>query len=222
MLLTERVVLLHLPKTGGTWLRTVLEQHAPASWRPRIVARHVAAAELSPQDAAKPRIVFVRDPWDWHVSLATFYRDHYVNQTGAYSAPMRDWNPRQIEWAERTMRAKADITAMIRESVETDSLETVWLERLVPTGTPCAFGRFERLREDVVELLGRYHELPDRLVDALRSDPPTNTSSHAHFSSYYDRKLAARVGHVERSLVERFNYQAPATPVEQPQEGSGP
>ena len=65
MITTNNAIYLHLPKTAGQWVTEVLRPIAIAYFS------HGIIVDEKPNHA----FVFVRDPWDWHVSLYHFLKN---------------------------------------------------------------------------------------------------------------------------------------------------
>jgi hypothetical protein len=74
MLIHDRFVFLHVPKTGGTFLRRILQQELPECRplpdMPR--SAHFGWDKIPPEAAGLPVLAFVRNPWDWYVSWYSF------------------------------------------------------------------------------------------------------------------------------------------------------
>ena len=69
MLITDRFVFIHVPKTGGDFIRRICLRHLPAeSIVAHQIAKHGPDTEIPAAYAALPRFALVRNPWDWHVS----------------------------------------------------------------------------------------------------------------------------------------------------------
>ena len=83
MLVTDSFVFLHIPKTGGGFIQSVIGEHLP-------VQDHEAAIEHptwshEPYDSLParwrhlPAFCVLRNPWDWYVSWF-----HYQRERGPY------------------------------------------------------------------------------------------------------------------------------------------
>ena len=77
MLIHDRFVFLHMPKTGGLFVRGVLERELSGLWSPPDVPRHLHHSRFAIPDWAtdKPVLAFVRNPWDWYVSWYHFFAE---------------------------------------------------------------------------------------------------------------------------------------------------
>lgn len=74
MLIHERFVFLHVPKTGGTFIRHALGQELPSCRAlPGMPgSAHWGWDRIPPEAADLPVLAFVRNPWDWYVSWYSF------------------------------------------------------------------------------------------------------------------------------------------------------
>jgi hypothetical protein len=66
MLVTDDFVFLHVPKTGGTFIQTVLRAHLPVV--DHGLDLHASHANLAEPWRDLPGFYVVRNPWDWYVS----------------------------------------------------------------------------------------------------------------------------------------------------------
>jgi hypothetical protein len=215
MLLANDFVWMHIPKTGGTWLREVLRAHAPKAWGLQVIyPGHHTGQDLSstfPQYASKRRFAFVRNPWDWHVSRIFFWHQHYWNRTGGYAAPAYQWDATSLRWAERL-----ESVGRIREPEQFRRLlgilltqagiptQSAWLEQMREGADVFEVGRFERLREEGVRLLRL--SAADPLARRLREEPPQMVSAHANYQTYYDAASRELVAEREQILLAETDY----------------
>jgi len=83
MLLTDRFIYLHMPKTAGTWAQHHL--HEALGGRFLFPESHVFARDIPWSDLAKRTVIgTIRDPWSWYLSWYQFtraskwWRDNYL------------------------------------------------------------------------------------------------------------------------------------------------
>ena len=77
--MTRHFILIHVPRTGGQFIRKVTFEQLPGDWFIRNALDAHTPWELVADDFAElPMFAVIRNPWDWYVS---WY--HYLTQTDA-------------------------------------------------------------------------------------------------------------------------------------------
>ena len=71
MIVTKYFVYIHVSRTGGTFLNTLILKHVPGA---RMIKYHGHLKDLPEGLAHLPVIGFVRNPYDWYVSMFFDYR----------------------------------------------------------------------------------------------------------------------------------------------------
>ncbi len=71
MIVTDRFVYIHVSRTGGTFLNKLIMNEVPGA---RMLQYHGHLEDLPAAFAHLPVIGFVRNPWDWYVSMFSDYR----------------------------------------------------------------------------------------------------------------------------------------------------
>lgn len=71
MIVTDHFVYIHVSRTGGTFLNKLIMNQAPGA---RMLQYHGHLEDLPSTFAHLPVIGFVRNPWDWYVSMYNDYR----------------------------------------------------------------------------------------------------------------------------------------------------
>ena len=71
MIVTDHFVYIHVSRTGGTFLNKLIMNRVPGA---RMLQYHGHLRDLPPDHARLPVIGFVRNPWDWYVSMYSDYR----------------------------------------------------------------------------------------------------------------------------------------------------
>lgn len=180
----DRFIYVHVPKTGGTWVRQVLSTRMPEAWSPFDRYGHVGVVEIPPHLRGVPRIAFVRNPWDWFVSLFAFHGGEspvdfpkYVSQVG-YGYYTHLTRPLLVD-------SSNNISCLIKRYED---------------GVSSQMASF-------VEAHGGTAEEVAPIVSALRSEPKANVSSHGHYRDYFDSALAKAVGDANSWSVRRFGYE---------------
>lgn len=196
MLITDRFVFVHVPRTGGTFLSRLAIDHLR-------VLRHTShqGVQYLPEEYADlPVFTVIRNPWDWYVS---WY--HWV-----MANPEPDSDPEQ--WAQLFGEGSFDFPTALRAacdfrpdsdyfSVLTDDMFRTEQEH----GRHIDVGRFENLREDFVSFLDRYQIPSPGFREAVLSKPPVFFSKRHAYRDYYDDELRDLVAQKSR-VVETFGY----------------
>ncbi len=71
MIVTDHFVYIHVSRTGGTFLNKLIMKQIPGA---RMLQYHGHLEDLPAAHAHLPVIGFVRNPWDWYVSMYSDYR----------------------------------------------------------------------------------------------------------------------------------------------------
>jgi len=79
MIVTDHFVYIHTSRTAGTYLNKLIIEHVPGA---RLLQYHGHLKDLPPRFEQLPVIAFVRNPWDWYVSMFFDYqrKQQYVYQ----------------------------------------------------------------------------------------------------------------------------------------------
>jgi len=80
MLVTKHFVLLHFPRTGGVFLRRACRDHLPPDWILHEGDTHAGVAQLPAEYRELPILCFIRNPWDWYVSMYEFTNQYWSSK----------------------------------------------------------------------------------------------------------------------------------------------
>lgn len=193
----QRLLILHIPHTGGTWIKAAL-----SSWGVGFEQADGLGDHNLPEAYDHPgvaRAVFIRHPVTW---LESMWRGHHggwpVDRPGTAMVRERYWSPNRLLGR---LFGERDFEAFIRRYLEE---QPGFVGRMVewfvgPPGWPKVdfVGRQERLRDHLVELLrksGWQGEAPPVL--------PENVSTHP--LPEWPAGLQERVIAAEQPLLKRF------------------
>jgi hypothetical protein len=189
LIATQHFVFVHMPKTGGEFVRAIIERHFEVVWRSE--EYHAPSFALAGHLLDRPRFAVVRDPWDWHVSMWAYMR------IGDGPSPMR-------------ARAKKGFRPFIK------GMRHRYVRRFGRMTEGCEILRFEHLRDELASFMSEYvpEERRQALLEDLHEAPRVNTTDHRPYASYYDEELAALVESNCVPIIERFGYENPLASAE--------
>lgn len=204
MILSSKFIFLHLPKTGGSFVRELLTHHAPKNWQVSLHDNHPTIRDIPPSHADLPIFGLVRNPYDWYVSwyhyLKQRHNDPFFNQISQQGS---------LDF-KATIRAAfdVDIGAMYQFPCRFNNspfgcyMNYIFgneLDRL-------QLGKMENLREDLRRILRTMGVLTAQLDQQIDTFPVVNVSDHLPYRSYYDDSLRALILSRDKEVLERFDY----------------
>lgn len=199
----HRFLFVHVYKTAGNSVAKALENYAyrPGSWRlqnwrvawetPAVLKaaarlpKHAAAREIQaalPEEIWKGlfKFAFVRNPWDWQVSLYHYLLQHPENQTHETAVRLGSFEA-YIRWRAGQVRTQTEILGDEEGRVLVDFL-----------------GKVETIEKD-------WGEIGRRLGLALPL-PHTNRSGHRPYQEYYSAGTRDLVGELYELDCRNFGY----------------
>ena len=236
MIVTEHFVYIHTSRHGGSFINRLLLEHIASA---KMLRYHGQLRDLPDAFKHLPVIGFVRNPWDWYVSMYLNYRAkrQYVFDivTRGSDLPFTQTIERFLRLGDNSTESVALRNALIEAAPRSLTPDIVlkrrrpglvqqqfidypgdkgyysWLlEQMhaVDGKLEGNFGRFERLREDLLSLLEQTGcSVPDAMLREIRSAPPINTSFRKRdYQEYYSPALRDLVAEKDNTLFEQFNY----------------
>jgi hypothetical protein len=226
MIVTDRLLFLHLHKSGGTFVNALLKRCVPSA---RQIGYHLPYREVPAVYRDLPVVGTVRSPWAYYVSWYHFqlgvpkrnilfqlcsnqghlgFRDTVANLVNLASDEPR---LALLEQGLPDSYGKAGINltkACVRELRERGiGFYSFLHERLYAGTEEPTIVRAETLREELRKALTRLGELPNACAEQfLEQSPPLNVSRHDPPALYYDGALAALVAHHDRTVINRYDY----------------
>ena len=234
MIVTDKFVFVHLPRTGGTFIADVITKFFPSAQE---IGYHLPIFLLPNKYSHLPVLGAVRNPWEFYVS---WY--HHVLPRDA-ATPLISWltenGKQQFEGATRNALNLGTNNDRLDALIEKMPHEVDYGKRNIPNitknnlrkirGTGVGYYTFrfnhlfgnhnevffcrqERLRADLMHFLERIGAATDEIRAHVLESDKKNTANHSHYSSYYTPELAELVSERDRPVVERFNYTFESAP----------
>ncbi len=216
MIVCRHFVMLHVPKTGGTWVSRSVLPAAPVDWNVTLVLpKHNVIANIPEEHSRLPVVAFVRNPWEWYVSWWAFQQVYFFDAehndgSGKWSLGLSSEDPeRAARW-----RALADQGGGFREAlpmmVEHENC-TRWFQAVIGLdSSSLLIGRHERLADDLRGIITRTAGgIPEAVETAISTAPPIWTSKHDAWRSYYDAASVRLVAEADGQIAEKFGYTTP-------------
>lgn len=237
MIITKNAYYLHIPKTAGTWLSTVL---SPISTFQEI--------HLIPQDGFNHSNVysFVRNPWSWYVSLYTYLMNG--TETGMVADYIRNPFLIGIEGSitfekflysccepSRTSKFHAlkNHEILLEENLKKNKCLNIdqeiknnyrtiiynkWLDNDISFYEQVAsvylkfctkVGKYENLKNDLLIMLKESNELTEEVLSFIENRPKMNvTLNQNDYRSYYTTKTIDLVEQTSKFLNDyKYNFE---------------
>lgn len=232
MLVTDKFVFQHLPRTGGTFVYEVIKKFFPSAQE---IGYHLPRVLLPREYSHLPILGTVRNPWEFY---ASWYHHQYFNPRyfplknvlfcclsenraldftettrNALSLGVADDKldlliqalPENFDFQKRNIpNLTKDVMRKIRRTHL--GLYTFRFNQLFEPADDVFFCRVESLRSDLMVFFERIGAATDALRSYVLGLDKKNISEHRHYSSYYTAELADLVFNRDRPIIERFGY----------------
>lgn len=229
MMATDRMVFLHLHKSGGTFVNALLRNCIPGA---RLIGYHYPYREIPAADRHLPVVGTVRSPWSYYVSWFHFQSGlpkpnalfQIVSDNGALGFAETTTNLVDLAGDERRL---ARLEAALPDAYRPRGINLLrrdvgalrgWgggfysflYQRLYAGTAGATIIRTDHLREELRPVLERVGHLPNTCIDRyLREAPPLNVTPHGATGSYFDPQLAGLVAERDALVVERHGFIVP-------------
>jgi hypothetical protein len=196
---TERLLFLHVPKTGGSYVAGALEGilgaravDFSASDDPRERRGHAALRSFAGDELFT--LAFIRHPLSWYRSFWSYRM-------------RRGWRmDHPLDRAARSEDFNEFVTGVTERMP--GYLGLLFGEFIGPPTQPIDFvGRYERLTDDLCTALRQAGETFDEA--ALREYQPVNATDYQRHPVHYEPDAAWRLALAERQTIERFYSEDP-------------
>lgn len=226
MIGTDKLLFLHLHKSGGTFVNALLLRCIPSA---DPIGYHLPYREAPAHYRAHPVVGTVRSPWAYYVSWYHFQASQrepnilfrLCSDEGRLDFKRTVANLVRLSSDEARLKALREdlpdhylkrglnLTKTCVDELRERGLGfySFLYARLYAGTTGPTILRVENLREELRATLTRLGHLPDDCAERfLDESPPLNVSRHRAPSSYFDGPLAALVAERDRIVVDRHGY----------------
>ena len=222
MLITKYFVFLHVPKTGGLFVKEICGRFLPPDWFvPNTLHDHNGLQAIPPEYGHLPILSFVRNPWDWYVSWFHYATQDLPRPSWLWSAfldggrssfenavvaactgcrngtPLAPPRPPGPQWWRAMQELDADYYTAMHWLITGQGVDKGRVQ----------VGRFESLRRDLANFFLR-NDIPvgEDLLKRIEHLPPSNESQRGPYKDYYDDDLRQVVAARARLLISSYGY----------------
>jgi hypothetical protein len=227
MLVTDKFVFVHLPRSGGTFVSEVIRKFFPSAHE---VGYHLPRALLPREFSHLPVLGTVRNPWEFYVSW--YHHQQSSNRHGPLISFVTE--NRKLDFVQTTRNALnlgvSDKLDVLIQALPEDfnyqerhvsnltrdvmrkirgtgiGLYTFRFNEMFGQADDIHFCRVESLRSDLIAFFETIGVASDALRSYVLGLDKKNISEHLHYSTYYTPELAELVSIRDRPLIERFKY----------------
>jgi hypothetical protein len=228
MIATDKFVFAHLPRTGGTFITSVIKKFFSSAQE---VGHHLPRELLPSQFSHLPVLGTVRNPWDFYVSLyhylwpkdATSVLASWMTENGTLGFNGSIQNllnlgvddvrldlligmlPERIDYRKRNIPGFGrDALRNVRGSGI--GYYTLRFNQIFGNSDDVFFCRVETLTQDLLTFFERIGAMTPELRDYVLGSEKINAAEHFHYSTYYTPELTELVSLRDRPLIQRFGY----------------
>ena len=228
MIVTDKFVFVHLPRSGGTFVSELIKNFFPSAHE---IGYHLPRSLLPEEYSHLPLLGTIRNPWEFYPS---WYHHQYssnrqpplfctlsenrkldFDQTirNALNLGVSDDKldlliqalPENFDYQNKHVpNLTKDVMRKIRGTGM--GLYTFRFNLLFGQADDVYFCRVEFLRSDLIAFFERIGVMSDALRRYVLGLDKKNISEHRHYSTYYTPELAELVLIRDRPLIERFGY----------------
>jgi hypothetical protein len=228
MIVTDKFVFVHLPRTGGTFVTEMIMKFFPSA---REIGYHLPRSLLPKEYGDLPVLGIVRNPWEFYVSwyyhlwprdigkpffswLTDDCKEHFEGairnalNLGVDRDRLEALIERLPDAVDYRTRNIPNITKdSIRQVRDTGvGYYTFRFNQLFGNANEVFFCRQERLRADLINFLENINAANDEIRSYILKSEKKNTAEHEHYSAYYTPELAELVSIRDRFVIDRFGY----------------
>lgn len=205
MIINNTFGFIHIQKTGGTYIRRVMEKAYGEENLLFFAAKidpycgnsspHHTFNETPTEYKHLPMFAFIRNPWDWYVSWFHFF-SVLPNIRMAAGQDWLDW------WAKNK---KKGFKQTVIENIDRYNKQIQNFTNFPNTPPNLALKNFDNLTTETLNYIKTYGNT-QRAVDMASRFGVVNKSEHNHYTTYYDKELEQLVRDEYNTIINMFNF----------------
>ena len=228
MIVTDKFIFLHLPRSGGTFVSEVIRKFFPSAHE---IGYHLPRILLSKEYSHLPVLGGIRNPWEFYVSW--YHHQHSQTRYSPLFCGLSE--NRTLDFVQTTKNALnlgvsdekldslihalpenfdyqkkhiSNVTKNVMRKIRGSSLGlyTFRFNEMFGQADDVFFCRVESLRSDLMAFFERIGAATDELRDYVLRLDKKNIAEYRHYSTYYTSELAELVLIRDRPLIQRFAY----------------
>jgi len=233
MIVSDKLAFIHMHKTGGQFISGALLNYVAGSEQ---IGYHWPRKNLPAKFYGLPLLGFVRNPWDWYVSWFFFNQQKPGSRNPLYLVMSDSGRNDFAATTRNMLHFGSNSDTSLQRLYELGKLLPDAMEgnRGIGITKSCLqgaqgsfyswqfrrmfsdnfakldgiyFGRQENLRVDFLNMLVSMGvAISQELKIFVETSAKQNSSTHDHYSSYYDADLRALVEDHDRLFIEEFGY----------------
>lgn len=228
MIVTDKFVFVHLPRSGGTFVTGLIKKFFPSAHE---IGHHLPRELLPREYSHLPVLGTVRNPWEFYVSLYHYVwpRDaasvlvSWMSDNGrfGFKGSIRNLlnlgvNDERLDFLIEMLPERLDYSKRNIPSATKDEMRrvrgtglgyyTFRFDQMFGNADDMFFCRLETLRQDLIAFFEGIGAVTDELRGYVLGSDKVNAAEHLHYSTYYTPQLAELVSIRDRALIERFGY----------------
>lgn len=211
MLLSKYFVFVHFPRAGGTFIRKTLEKHMPTDSEMVLQPGHETVNDIPDIYQNILRFGFIRNPWDWYVSVYSGWRGMKKIRPDAFRGHKLD----KIADGNSEIGFQTFLVRFLNKDQPSCDMSWVYnniygfTEKELDIDPPGLYiGRFENLREELLSFIQKSGmPISEALNKAISEDPPINNFKRRPYAEYYDDELRDLVYEHDRAIIDKYGYQ---------------
>lgn len=226
MIVTDKLLFLHLHKSGGTFVNALLLRCVPSA---RQIGYHLPYRETPSAFRERPVVGTVRSPWAYYVSWYHFQRSQ-AQPNILFQICSNGGDLGFAETIENLVQLSSDESrlTMLENGLPATYMNyglnltkkcvgelrerklgfySFLYERLYAGAPEPIILRVEQLRPQLRSTLSLLGHPPGQCIDRfLKEVPPLNVSKHEAPSHYFDDRLTRIVAERDSTVVDRYGY----------------